>query len=487
MIKKFKMSIEIKKKIPLVFLFLLLIVIFANYGYTALINIVYPFDIGYDEGEIIHSLKISRGKFSKLYTYLWDEPILTTTDNPPLFYLITGSLMFLFGENISVGRIAPIFFSLLIPIIIYKILRKRDLELFPSMTFSLLVFSFSIIFSWFPILRVDSMAIFFSLMGIWFFLRFEEGRKRKYLHLSSFAFILSLYTKQVSIAAPLAVLVYLFFNKKERGIGMFLKDLTFMGGIPFLILSYLTGGAFFQSIFINNSSWGNEYFFLLLSKLLPFYAPLVLLSFIYIYKNRGLFSIYFLFSLGIGIILSQRYASWHQHFLEFTIALVLIIGLFYKKEEKRNFSLIILLLTLFHVIFMISNHPHMIYAITNPERYSSLRNLENDKKIFEYIKNSEGNVFSDHFGLPVLAGKKPLPEYVGMLELVHAGLIEEEDIIYYMKKEKIKLIVYRNEWLERYKKIYKYITNNYELVGKVKYYEDYNKKVYQNWKIYRKD
>lgn len=113
----------------------------------------------------------------------------------------------------------------------------------------LIVFSLYPVMVWSMLMRVDTVALGFSFMGVYFGIRSLTAPKA--VHLAALCFVIAVYTKQTSIAAPSAVF----------GILLFLRPRTALAGIATAVvaglaalaaLTWLTGGGFIRHILFYN-------------------------------------------------------------------------------------------------------------------------------------------------------------------------------------------------------------------------------------------
>jgi 4-amino-4-deoxy-L-arabinose transferase-like glycosyltransferase len=482
--KMFERNTYVKTINTVLIIIILAVTIFIliNYIFTAYINLNYQFDLQFDEGGFfINTLQLFEGKLSQLYHNAKEEPLFFTNDNPPVFYIITSFFFLIFGKTLIAGRFISILASFGVAYIIYKIIIKKTNDILISLTFSLIFFSSYITFYWAPICRPDFLALLFSLIGIYFIL---EYKKEKNILLAAIFFILSVYTRQTYIMAPVATFIYLCF--KDRKYSFEFLDKFLLPSIAiFLILTIITNGQFFINVVSQNmllyqyytsSNWINI--------LGLFFFPLTL-CFIFIYNDRkDFFSIYFILVFTFAFIQSYKTGGWVQYFIELTSILVIPIALLYTKEKNGFFSSFILLLIIFHLFFMIYENDQLVLTVLEPEKYSAIRNLDSDKKLYQYIKDAKGNVLVEHRYLNYLTGKKLMPEIFELYELSSLKIISIDDVYTYLEKNNVTLIIYRSQLPDIEPLFTEYISKNYKLVDEITYI-DYRPPP-QTWKVYKR-
>jgi hypothetical protein len=194
---------------------------------------------------------------------------------------------------------------------------------------------------------------------------------------------------------------------------------------------------------------GNIYIKLHLTQIFLAYFIPFSLALIFAYNNpKNIFVIYFILSLSFAVFQSFKFGGWVQYFIESTAIVLLPVALLYKKEGKSIFSTLILLFLLIYLFFMISNNSCLVSTILRPNYCAAIKNLEADEKLYNYIKNTSGNVLSDHRYLTFIAGKKISPEVFAIYELEKLGQIKKEQIYDYLEKNNVTLIAYRNQYVD---------------------------------------
>jgi tetratricopeptide (TPR) repeat protein len=134
--------------------------------------------------------------------------------------------------------------------------------------------------------RRDILCALFYLAGFYFFLRYREDRRLKYLLLTFFSYILSLASKEMGATLPLLLFIYDFVEvtSGEKGIWRSFKE-VWSRYYPLYLPVFLVGVWFaYYKVFINYPSTRHEYYggsiatnFLTVGKILIYYLKLILL------------------------------------------------------------------------------------------------------------------------------------------------------------------------------------------------------------------
>jgi tetratricopeptide (TPR) repeat protein len=134
--------------------------------------------------------------------------------------------------------------------------------------------------------RRDILCALFYLAGFYFFLRYREIRKVRYLLLTFFSYILSLSSKEMGVTLPLLLFIYDYFEVKSKEKGVWRSFKEVWSRYYFLYLPVFLVGIWFTyyKLFINYPSTRHEYYggnlvtnFLTVGKILVYYLKLIFL------------------------------------------------------------------------------------------------------------------------------------------------------------------------------------------------------------------
>lgn len=232
----------------------MLIAALAINARSALIVIRFPFGVDYGEGIVWQQMRnIMRGHG---YAPLGVYPAIVY-HYPPVFHLSVGLVAQLLGaDELATGRavswIATLGTASLIGILA-TLLGRRGKDRLAGMVGGLLIgllyLSCTPVIDWGPLMRVDMLAYFLGLSGLLCTLRAID--RPVALYAAAFCFTLALYTKQVSIAAPVAAFCGLIVVRPR--LAWLLAAVTIaQSGLLLLGLSWVTGGNFLRHIILYN-------------------------------------------------------------------------------------------------------------------------------------------------------------------------------------------------------------------------------------------
>lgn len=238
----------------LALLVVVLVANFSNWVSTTIFAIQSTHQIDYGEGIVWQqALLILRGEG---YSDITRLPFVVF-HYPPVFHLLSGLFAGVLNiEYLAAGRIVSVVSTLgstiIIGVLIFRAVRARE-GLMPSLLCALvaglLVFMFNPVALWSQVMRVDMAAIFLSFLGVYFGLQAPE--RPRYVYVSALFFMLAMYTKQTTIAAPLAMLLVLMvIRPRLAGLGV-VTALGF-GLVALFALQLTTDGGFLEHIISYN-------------------------------------------------------------------------------------------------------------------------------------------------------------------------------------------------------------------------------------------
>jgi len=199
-------------------LFLVVVQIFTLYLHGAfyLAALAYPYELDYGEGIVWQQMRnmFDGSGFGVLQTY----PAVVY-HYPPVFHLLTGSIAALAGsDELATGRAVSLVASLSTAILVGALVAEAGRAMAPravraaSGTVAAMLFlCIDPVAKWAPMMRVDSLAGALALLGVLLAIRALD--RPAAIYGAAAAFVLSIYTKQTMIAAPMAVFVVLLFAR----------------------------------------------------------------------------------------------------------------------------------------------------------------------------------------------------------------------------------------------------------------------------------
>jgi len=226
---------------------------FSQYIFYAIKAVYYPFELFDAEGIVWQQAMLIPGP--RMYGDINDYPFIVF-HYPPLYHLLsraislTGCSPLLAGRAISL--VAAVVTAATIATLTYRVAASdsgRFARLLGCATSGLAFFCFYPVVVTSTFMRVDMLAIAFSFLGL---LCLTTSDLRSWRSCVGMAFfVLAVFTKQTSIAAPLAAILVVGFVAPKQAF----KILAFgflLGIIPSVILLLITNGGFFRHLILYN-------------------------------------------------------------------------------------------------------------------------------------------------------------------------------------------------------------------------------------------
>lgn len=446
-----------------------LIFYFIFYIFNAYQSLIYPYQLDFGEGFLLYfAYTLSQGH--SIYQDISIYPYIPGL-YPPIFSLVCAGLVKIFGISFSTGRFVSVLSAILIGSLIYKIVREKANKQI-AIIGSLLFFASPYIYNWTRLFRVDTLALLFSLVGIYFVFKYENNKK---VYLSIPFFLLSIYTKQSFIAAPLASFTYLFLKDKKLGI----KIICLFGlfaVLLFLLANYITNGQFYLHTVIYNANLFS------INEVISSYIRMirihtVLFGFAFFYvlynvskKKLSLFVIYFIISALVAVS-AGKIGSNINYFIELIAVSCILSGMFlgklrFKTKKESLASILVMTLLLIQLV-LFAPMPYVYDRSTG-------------QKISSYILNTNGSILSEDAGFVVINNRDLLIEMFMATQLEKQGLWDQSTFVGDLQNKKFSLIILEfdvgNDEIMQSRfteQMVKAIRNNYHFIEKIGSYYIY--------------
>ena len=221
----------------------------ANYLTDATRAVLFPFGLDYGEGIVWQQALLIPGP--QMYGKITQPPFIVF-EYPPVYHLLVRGIATLGIDPLAAGRGISLAATIAIMILAGSItftaiqeVASTKVRLLGSMVTGLMVLTYRPIEEWAVLMRVDMLAVSFSMAGV--YLSTLSGRRNITLYSSIILFVTAVYTKQTELSAPIAVLlVVAIINLRSA-----LKALGFsviVGVAGFVLLIRATHGGFFRHI-----------------------------------------------------------------------------------------------------------------------------------------------------------------------------------------------------------------------------------------------
>lgn len=233
---------------------------YLNYAIAA---VRYPFQLDYGEGIVWQQALLIPG--SRMYGDITKYPFIVF-HYPPVFHLVTRAAAIFTHDFLIAGRLTSLVSVLVVGIAAAAaVLRAvpRDIGVtakgIGAAIAGLSIFCYPPVMQWAPIMRVDTLAIAFSFLGILAAMRLPLRLGTACLGMV--LFVAAVYTKQTSIAAPVATVAVL--GLLDRRIAFRTCVFGFALAVVLLLgMMWLTDGRFLLHILrynVNRFNWHRPY------------------------------------------------------------------------------------------------------------------------------------------------------------------------------------------------------------------------------------
>ncbi len=226
---------------------------FVLYLRYALAEIAYPFEVFDAEGIVWQQAMLIPG--SRMYGDITRYPFIVF-HYPPLYHLCVHGLSVLGINPLEAGRGVSVLATLLtgglIAAVVMRAARPGMARLARNLGAAaggLVYFSFWPVIAVSPLLRVDMLAVALSFAGLRCAMP-AEGRRGPYYG-AMVLFVMSVFTKQTSLLAPMSMLLVLLLIEPKFALRLFGFGLL-AGGIPLAVLTWITDGGFLRHLTLYN-------------------------------------------------------------------------------------------------------------------------------------------------------------------------------------------------------------------------------------------
>ena len=235
-------------------------IFFLRYAFAA---VRYPFQLDYGEGIVWQQALLIPG--SRMYGDITKYPFIVF-HYPPVFHLVSRLVAMFTHDFLIAGRMTSLI-SVLVTAVVASILTvaavRRDVGWAATgiggAVAGLSIFCYPPIIQWAPIMRVDTLAIAFSFLGVLVTMRNPLRADTACLGMT--LFVAAVFTKQTSFAAPVATVAILGLIDKRIA----LRSCGFGFALAvalLLVMMWLTDGRFLLHILrynVNQFNWRGPY------------------------------------------------------------------------------------------------------------------------------------------------------------------------------------------------------------------------------------
>jgi hypothetical protein len=226
---------------------------FLRYLWHAIVAIRYPFGLDYGEGIVWQQALLIPGP--RMYGDITRFPFIVF-HYPPVYHLAVRILAATGVDMLAVGRSISVLSALTVGAVVARLAFLaspnsigRTAKLTGSVVAGLTVFCYDPVVVWSMLMRVDLLAVALSFLAVWCVVT-SVGRPWR-LYAGAFLFLAAMFTKQTSIAAPLATFPVMLLIDRRRTLAV--SAAVLLAGLALLLLlNAYTDGGFLRHIVLYN-------------------------------------------------------------------------------------------------------------------------------------------------------------------------------------------------------------------------------------------
>jgi hypothetical protein len=431
----------------------------ATIGYQVkAIQFRYPLDYG--EAPLINqAAQINVG--NPVYRQDLATPPFTIANYPPVYIGVLAIFEGIFGPFFWYGRLISALSALgsvvMLFLITFAMSRRTVLSLIPGLLF----LNIPYMASWSTLARIDHLALFLALLGLYFLLKYQQGiRPKLFFLLGSLFLILAIYTRQsYALAAPFGAFLLLLKRDWRRAL---LLTLVVGGGAlgVFLCINALTKGGFFFNIVTANVNPFD--FFRVVENFRNFFesVPVVFilaaLGVVVVFRqfDQWPLIIGFLFGGFFSALTIGKIGSNVNYFLELSAGLCLAIGGLLVILDGRRKYLVFRSALLVGLVFLTWQGLTMAREVQQRQRDSLDARIDRTEALetLEHLvkQNLSEPILSDEYmGMVVLNGGPLFLQPFEMTQLANAGVWDQQPLLDEIAGETFPLIlIQEGSWWE---------------------------------------
>jgi hypothetical protein len=362
--------------------------------------IVSPYQIDYGEGLMLEgALRMSHAQ--PLYTDPFTFPVVLH-EYGPVAYAAGASVLPNGAASFPAGRILILVCSVAVSLLLGVILRRLTGSWWIGLSFGFLLLTLPAFRIWSYLFRADVIGIVFSMTGIALYLLHD---KRQYWSIPFF--LLALFCKYTLIAAPVAVFIHLFLNRKTKRAFAFAAGLGLASALTFIVIQIGTGGWFAIHMFSIHPDPYSLTHFLVPAVLIAASAPVVTAlaawyaTLDFREGKRSFLPIYFVVS-SLTALTAGKLGANRNHFIEWMVASCMCAGMGYFLMLSKHYARAVQATVLLGASILVG-----VVAQNRLCQQAPADMVECDSA-YRYVKDSSSSqILSENLG-PLLAGGKPV-------------------------------------------------------------------------------
>lgn len=370
-----------------------------------------PFQFDYEEGNILNALsRITHG----LSPYP-DPHAFPNVLNPygPLAYYLLAIPVRLLGLSFAHARVLIVVSVLVTAVLLGLLLVKFGASRLTAAAFAFMYPSLAIVGEWTWLLRVDFLALAFSLAGFYVFCRTKPDRRESPVAgyrlpvgywVSTALMVAAVCVKHIFLAVPAACVLYLAFQRRWREAAGITAVGVGLSGAALALLAGLTRGSIFTHLFLTHPdpfSW--QLYLVRIWHVLKVNRPLVALAGVLVvsdvWQRRLSLPVLWLALATASTVTSGKLGSNWNHYLEWSAALCLCAGLGFVVLTRLKPPSLAVAAAAIAMVWAGS------FALSRPSA-NAFESVAGCPQAYAFVRQEAGaRVLAENVGAIVLAGK----------------------------------------------------------------------------------
>lgn len=406
-----------------------------SYIYRAICAIKYPQPLDYGEGPILNQVRyLLQGR--NYYKDINSPPYIIG-NYPPVFNLLSLLLVPIFGVSFATGRTIAFLAVIATAYVIYRIVFHFTSNKLVSFLSALFYLAIDYVYVWGIFMRIDTLSIFFNMLGIYWVIKYENDYKR--LRWCILFFLLALYTRQSMIAGTAGAYLYLLIKDRKTAIRL-ISYTALYGILAFLFLTAITKGQFYLHVVkYNNNIFTLRQLLFFMSKELFTYTTFIIVSLIASiiwlwHREKRIISLYFISAFLVQLTVG-KVGSMLNYLIEPVGIMGIIVGIIIGETLKKKDQLAFVGLA-FLVLLQLLNYRYGPNTLSWGWRPSPpLVALDN------YVEESKGLILAENLGILPAHNRDIYFDPFIFTQLYYQGLWDQEKIIKDIREKKFDLIM----------------------------------------------
>ena len=390
----------------------------------------YPYNLNYGEGPLLdQAVRLSQGEG----IYSLAVPPFTITNYPPLYMLVQAPIISQLGVSLLYGRVISLISIALATLFLILTIRAITKDWLAGLAGGLMLPTIPYILHWSPLVRIDSLALALSIMGLFCVAQFPRSRFAGVA--AAILMTAAAFTRQTYLlAAPLAAFLWLWGSgHRYRALSFGVVFGSLVLGVFAVLLVWTQGGIWFHIITANVNALDPEILNTYINEIVPNF-PVFLVGGV-LFLLGGLIGrqpswwMVAPYALG-GIIVAltiSKVGSDINYLYELMVAFCLLSGALVAWLRRVPVLRALLLAALALQVYLAQNLSESKYAFLIEERTIHQADVD---ALYERIQTLGGPIIADEYiGLLVLAGKPVLFQPFEMSQLAQAGMWDDEPFL----------------------------------------------------------